>query len=155
MPWKKIKNIFFINLHVHFKLKVQIQNKITMLWMFMLCWHSIWMWLKALNEINHLRPEPAHCPSAEFKSKTASWKTERAKWATIITLPATHICIISHSTEREREESQTCMIFNRMQKEMFSLNPLSLLVHIFFSFFSLKVKYLPYSFCVYNNIRVA
>ncbi len=33
--------------------------------------------VKALNEINHLRPEPAPCPSAEFKSKTASWKTER------------------------------------------------------------------------------
>ncbi len=125
---------------MHFKLKVQIQNKITMLRMFMLCWHSIWMWLKALNEINHLRPEPAHCPSTEFKSKTASWKTQKAKWATIITLPATHICIISHSTERERERNP--------KPVWFSIECIKrCLASITFLFFSWKVKYLPYSFC--------
>lgn len=100
--------------------------------------------VKALNEINHLRPEPAPCPSAEFKSKTASWKTERAKWTTISTLPATNICMPQCKQKTvlsEREEFQTCMtffFFNRMQKEMFSLNHLSHLVHIFFFFMKRK-----------------
>lgn len=91
--------------------------------------------VKALNEINHLRPEPAPCPSAEFKSKTASWKTERAKWTTISTLPATNICMPQCKQKtvlRERNSKPVWLFFNRMQKEMFSLNHLSHLVHIFF-----------------------